>query len=168
MEFKDKIVIVTGGASGIGEATVKAFCQEGAKVIIADLSDTGQTLSNTLNQQGYQSLFFKIDVTDRLQNQTLIDFTVKKFGGLDIIFANAGIATDHNRPAGELPFADWDRCIDINLNAVFTLDKLAIEYWIQQDQSGIIVNCGSIHSWVGKERITGYATTKGAVKLLTQ
>lgn len=168
MSFKDKVVIITGGASGIGAATAEAFAKEKAKVVIADLSDSGQELSDQLNKAGHQTAFFRIDVTNRKQNQALIDFTVDTFGDLDIVFANAGIATDGGRAAADLPFESWDLCINVNLNAVFTLDKLAIEYWLAKDKAGVIVNCGSIHSWVGKAGITGYAASKGAIKLLTQ
>lgn len=167
MSFKDKVVIITGGASGIGAATVEAFCQEGAKVVIADLSDTGKVFSEKLNEQGYQTAFFKIDVTDIAQNRALITFADQTFGGLDIVFANAGVASDTG-PADKTSFDAWNLCVDVNLNAVFILDKLAIEYWLAKKQTGVIINCGSIHSWVGKSGISGYSATKGAVKLLTQ
>jgi len=167
MSFKDKIVIITGGASGIGAATAEAFCKEGAKVVVADLSDSGKHFCDQLNQQGFQSAFFKIDVTDIGQNRALIAFTIETFGGLDIVFANAGVASDTG-PADKTSFEAWKLCVDVNLNAVFTLDKLAIEYWLEKGQKGVIVNCGSIHSWVGKSGISGYSATKGAVKLLTQ
>lgn len=93
---------------------------------------------------------------------------MEKFGDLDIVFANAGLSADNGRAAADLPFEAWDLTINVNLNGVFTIDKLAIEYWLSKDKPGVIVNCGSIHSWVGKSGITGYAASKGAVKLLTQ
>ncbi len=167
MNFKDKVVIITGGASGIGAATAKAFCEEGAKVVIADVDDSGQNFSDQLNHQGYQTAFFQINVTDIAQNRALIQFTDRIFGGLDIVFANAGVASDTG-PADQTSFEAWQLCVDVNLNAVFTLDKLAIEYWLENAKPGVIVNCGSIHSWVGKSGISGYSATKGAVKLLTQ
>lgn len=167
MNFKDKVVIITGGASGIGAATAKAFCEEGAKVVIADVDDSGQNFSDQLNHQGYQTAFFQINVTDIAQNRALIQFTDRTFGGLDIVFANAGVASDTG-PADQTSFEAWQLCVDVNLNAVFTLDKLAIEYWLENAKPGVIVNCGSIHSWVGKSGISGYSATKGAVKLLTQ
>lgn len=167
MSFKDKVVVITGGASGIGAATAESFCKEGAKVVVADLSDAGTTFVEKLNQQGFQAAFFKIDVTDIEQNRALIQFAITNFGGLDIVFANAGVASDTG-PADQTSFEAWKLCMDVNLNAVFTLDKLAIEYWLEKDQPGVIVNCGSIHSWVGKPGLSGYSATKGAVKLLTQ
>lgn len=167
MSFKDKVVVITGGASGIGAATAEAFCEEGAKVVIADLNDSGQAFADQLNAKGHQAAFFKIDVTNIAQNRQLIQFADQTFGGLDIVFANAGVVSDTG-PADQTSFEAWQFCVDVNLNAVFTLDKLAIEYWLERDQPGVIVNCGSIHSWVGKSGISGYSATKGAVKLLTQ
>src|SRR5699024_11334427 len=94
MSFKDKIVIITGGASGIGAATAEAFCKEGAKVVVADLSDSGKHFCDQLNQQGFQSAFFKIDVTDIGQNRALIAFTIETFVVLDIVFAYVCVASD--------------------------------------------------------------------------
>lgn len=166
MSFLNKVVIVTGGSSGIGEATVKAFCDEKAKVVIADISDEGQILSDELNHQGHFTRFFKIDVRYEDENRALVAFAVKEFGGLDIVFANAGVAD--SAPAHLLTYEHWKRVIDINLNAVFLLDKYAITYWMENKTRGVIVNCGSIHSWVGKKGIAAYAASKGGVKLLTQ
>ncbi|MFG1174942.1 SDR family NAD(P)-dependent oxidoreductase [Erwiniaceae bacterium CAU 1747] len=167
MRFKGKVAIVTGGASGIGAATVQRLASEGAAVVIADLNETaGKQLESRLNNDGHQSLFFKINVTDAQQNQQLVEQAVARFGRLDIVFANAGIADD--APADRLSLDKWQRTIDINLTGVFLLDKAAIEYWLAHKQPGIIVNCGSIHSWVGKHGVTAYSAAKGGVKLLTQ
>lgn len=166
MSFNNKVVIVTGGASGIGLATVKAFCKNGAKVVIADLSQQGQTVSDELNQQGFTTSYFQIDVRNEQENKALIQHTVDTFSSLDIIFANAGVAMD--APIDQLPVDRWQKTIDINLTAVYLVDKYAIEYWLAENKQGVIVNCGSIHSWVGKKGVTAYAAAKAGVKLLTQ
>lgn len=166
MDFNNKVVIVTGGASGIGLASVTAFCQQGAQVVIADLNEHGKAISNDLNQQGYRTAFFKIDVRSEQENNDLIQYAVNTFGRLDIVYANAGIAAD--APIDQLPLERWQKTIDINLTSVYLLNKAAIQYWLEKNQTGIIVNCGSIHSWVGKKGVTAYAAAKGGVKLLTQ
>ena len=166
MAFLNKVVVVTGGASGIGAASVRAFCEQGAKVVIADLDTRGQAFSDELNGLGLQAAFFKIDVRDAAANQNLIHFAVEHFGGLDVVFANAGIGDD--APIADLSLEKWQKTIDINLTSVYLLNKCAIEYWLQHKQAGAIVNCGSIHSWVGKKAVTAYAAAKGGVKLLTQ
>jgi NAD(P)-dependent dehydrogenase (short-subunit alcohol dehydrogenase family) len=166
MSFTNKVVIVTGGASGIGLASVERFCQEGAAVVMADLNEEGRKISEAFKQMGYQCSFFQLDVRSENENQALIDFAVKTFGRLDIVFANAGIAND--APIAQLALEAWQATIDINLTSVYLLNKYAIEYWLDQKQAGVIVNCGSIHSWVGKKGITAYAAAKGGVKLLTE
>jgi NAD(P)-dependent dehydrogenase (short-subunit alcohol dehydrogenase family) len=163
MRFKDKVVIVTGGASGIGEASVRAFAREGAKVVIADFADHGQALADELGAD--KALFIKIDVTDSEAVQAMIAQTVAQFGRLDVMFANAGIAADG--PIDELEESAWQRTIDINLGGVYLCDKYAIQQFLKQG-GGVIVNCGSIHSHVGKRGVTAYAAAKGGVKLLTQ
>ncbi|MFC4778060.1 SDR family NAD(P)-dependent oxidoreductase [Paenibacillus sp. GCM10023252] len=166
MRFEAKVVIVTGGASGIGESTVRLFAEEGAKVVIADYADHGQQVSDEMNKDGYDTLYVKTDVANEQQVIRMIDQTVEKYGKLDILFANAGIAKDG--PAAELSLEGWQRTIDINLTGVFLCDKYAIQQMLKQEGGGVIVNCGSIHSHVGKARVTAYASAKGGVKLLTQ
>jgi NAD(P)-dependent dehydrogenase (short-subunit alcohol dehydrogenase family) len=165
VKLKDKVTIVTGGASGIGKATVKLFVEQGAKTVIADFSEKGQKLSDELNREGFDTSFVKTDVTKEEDTKHMIISTVKKYGKVDILFANAGIA--HDGSAHELTYEDWKRTIDINLSGVFLSNKYAIEQMKKQG-SGVIVNCGSIHSHAGKAGVTAYASAKGGVKLLTQ
>lgn len=166
MRFQDKVAIVTGGASGIGAVTARAFAEEGAKVVIADFADAGQQISDNLNHEGYDTFFVKTDVTSEEQVKGLISETVKKYGKLDIMFANAGIAKDGN--IHDLSYDSWQRTIDINLSGVFLSDKYAIEQMRLQGHGGVVVNTGSIHSLAGKVGVTAYASAKGGVKLLTQ
>lgn len=166
MKLKDKVAIVTGGASGIGEATVRLFTEEGASVVIADLSERGKDVSEELNNSGHDTLFVKTDVTKEEDIKQLIKETVNKYGKLDIMYANAGIADE--APAHELSYEKWKRTIDINLSGVFLSDKYAIDQFLKQGNGGVIVNAGSIHSFVALPNPTAYSTAKGGVKLLTQ
>ncbi|MEW9676867.1 glucose 1-dehydrogenase [Lentibacillus sp. L22] len=166
MKLKDKVAIVTGGASGIGEATVRLFTEEGASVVIADLSERGKDVSEELNNSGHDTLFVKTDVTKEEDIKQLIKETVNKYGKLDIMYANAGIADE--APAHELSYEKWKRTIDINLSGVFLSDKYAIDQFLKQGNGGVIVNAGSIHSFVALPNPTAYSSAKGGVKLLTQ
>ncbi|MBD3921625.1 SDR family oxidoreductase [Paenibacillus sp. PR3] len=166
MRFTNKVAIVTGGASGIGEETTRLFAAEGAKVVIADFSERGETVAQELRDSGYQALFVRTDVTKESDVQALVQATVEKFGKIDILFANAGIAND--APGHELTIDKWQRTVDINLTGVFLCDKYVIDQMLKQGTGGAIVNCGSIHSHVGKSGVTAYAAAKGGVKLLTQ
>ena len=166
MRFVDKVAIVTGGASGIGETTVRQFANEGAKVVIADFSPRGQELADQLNAEGHKALYVKTDVTKEDEVKHMVSATVERFGKVDILFANAGIAKDN--AAHKLSLDDWQRTIDINLTGVFLCDKYVIEQMLAQGTGGAIVNCGSIHSHAGKAGVTAYSSAKGGVKLLSQ
>ncbi|RAT96707.1 SDR family NAD(P)-dependent oxidoreductase [Brevibacillus sp. Leaf182] len=166
MRLENKVAIVTGGASGIGETTVRLFAKEGAKVVIADFSPRGNELAEELNQAGFDALFVKTDVTKEDEVKNMVSATVEKYGKVDILFANAGIAKD--APGHLLSMDDWQRTIDINLTGVFLCDKYVIEQMLAQGTGGAIVNCGSIHSHAGKAGVTAYSSAKGGVKLLTQ
>lgn len=166
MRFQNQVVIVTGGASGIGAATVRAFAAEGAITVIADYSSSGQQLADNLSAIGPASRFIKTDVTKEADVQKMIDTTVEWFGRVDVLFANAGIARDN--PAATLSLENWQQTIDINLTGVFLSDKYAITQMLKQPEGGVIVNCGSIHSFVGKSGVTAYAAAKGGVKVLTE
>ncbi|GIN22721.1 short-chain dehydrogenase [Siminovitchia fordii] len=166
MKLKDKVAIVTGGASGIGEATVRLFAEEGAKVVVADYSERGNDLSEELNNSGHDKFFVKTDVTKEEDTINMINETVNKYGRLDIMYANAGIAAD--APAHELSYEKWKRTIDINLSGVFLSNKYSIEQFLKQNTGGVIVNAGSIHSFVSLPNPTAYSSAKGGVKLLTQ
>lgn len=166
MKLDNKVAIVTGGASGIGEASVRLFAEEGAKVVIADFSERGKQLSDELNTKGYDTLFIKTDVTSEEDIKHMVSETVNHYGKLDILYANAGVADD--APAHELTYEKWKRTIDINLSGVFLSDKYAIEQFLKQEGGGVIVNAGSIHSHVSLPNPTAYSAAKGGVKLLTQ
>lgn len=163
--FEGKVVVVTGGASGIGAASVQAFASEGASVVIADFSEHGQAVADALQKAGHEALFFKTDVADSGSVQQMVERAIGRFGRIDVLFANAGIAADG--PIDALSEAAWNRTIDINLTGVYLCDKYVIQQMLKQG-GGAIVNCGSIHSHVGKAGVTAYAAAKGGVKLLTQ
>lgn len=163
-KFTDKVAVVTGGASGIGLAIVKQFLAEGAKVVIADLSEKGSEVAASLGDASIVS-FVKTNVMVEDDVKNLVQQTVAQFGSLDIMVANAGIARDGD--ITDMTYDQWSTTIDINLSGVFLSDKYAIEQMRKQGK-GVIVNTGSIHSFVGKRGVTAYAAAKGGVKLLTQ
>lgn len=165
--FKGKVVIVTGGASGIGEAAVKQFVREGAKVVISDMSDKGKNLSDQLNSEGNETTYYiRTDVTSEEDVKNLIDATVEKYGSVDVLFANAGIGG--MTVVHETDYSEWKKIVDVNLNGVFLCNKYAIAQMLKQENGGAIVNNDSIHGFVGKAGVGAYSAAKGGVKLLTQ
>ncbi|KHF31040.1 Glucose 1-dehydrogenase 4 [Paenibacillus sp. P1XP2] len=166
MKLSGKSAIVTGGASGIGQATSRLFAEEGASVVIADFSEAGEEHAKRLRDDGHQAIFFKVDVTKEDQIQELIEHTVHAFGKLDIMFANAGVANDD--PADRLSLEKWQKTIDVNLTGVFLSDKYALIQMLKQGTGGAIVNTASIHGHAAKAGVTAYGSSKGGVVMLTQ
>ncbi|TCT26864.1 NAD(P)-dependent dehydrogenase (short-subunit alcohol dehydrogenase family) [Melghiribacillus thermohalophilus] len=163
MKLEGKVAIITGGASGIGEATAKLFSGEGASVVVADFSEKGQEVADSLIGE---AIFVITDVSKEEDIKDLIQSTVDKFGRVDIMFANAGIGDA--TPAHELSIDDWQKMIDVNLTGVFLSNKHAIKQMLKQDGGGSIVNNASILGHVGQEGITSYTAAKGGVVNLTR
>lgn len=163
--FQNKIAVVTGGASGIGKACVEAFLAEGAKVVIADMSPAGQGYADSLTALGHDVLYVTTNVTIEEDVKHLVDETVRVYGRLDIMFANAGIGS-HDGFLADITKAQWDMTIGVNLTGVFLSDKYAIIQMLKQG-GGVIVNTGSVHSIVGQVGITAYCAAKGGVRLLS-
>lgn len=165
--FTNKAVIVTAAASGLGESAAMAFAAEGAKVIVSDISiEQGQAVVNKITAQGGQAFFVKADVSNEEEVKNLFEQAVEQYGKVDVIFANAGINIEAN--VDELDSKDWQKIIDINLNGVFYCDKYAVQQFKKQGTGGAIVNNGSIHSMVARDKLTAYSAAKGGVKMLTQ
>ncbi|MFP6680135.1 MAG: glucose 1-dehydrogenase [Dehalococcoidia bacterium] len=164
--MENKVAIVTGGASGLGEATTKLFASEGATVIIADvLEEEGRKIEANIAETGGVALFSKLDVTDERQWQNLVGATVKRFGKLDVLVNNAGIS---GSDPDLLNTEAWDNLMEINAKGVFLGVKHAIPEMLKVG-NGAIVNISSISGVVGQEYVhMGYSASKGAVRLLTK
>jgi len=161
----DKVAIVTGGASGIGLATAKAFLDKGAKVVIADYNEeTGKSVEKDLSNNGNVK-FIYVNVAEEKSVENLVSETVKLFGRVDIMINNAGIgvlAKTH-----ELTFEEYNKVISINQNGVFFGSKYAIREMLKTG-GGSIVNTASILGHVGEAGAFAYNASKGAVNILTK
>ena len=166
MRLEGKVAIITGAASGLGQATALLFAREGAKVVIADINEVGA--AETLDQieaAGGKGLVVRTDVTSAKDTERMVEKTVQTYGKLDILFNNAGIAM--RLPVVELAEADWERCIDINLKGVFLCSKYALPEMIKNG-GGSIINMSSIYGIVGARTRAAYAASKGGVANLTR
>jgi meso-butanediol dehydrogenase/(S,S)-butanediol dehydrogenase/diacetyl reductase len=156
--FDGKIAIVTGGASGIGAAFVRRLHGEGAAVMIADLDAAkGQALADEL---GSRARFRVVDVSDAGAVNDLVEACVAHFGGLDILFNNAGIGCFGLTP--DLPLEEWHRVVAVNLNAVFYGCRAAIPH-MRKRGGGAIVNTASASGMAADFGFTAYNATKAAV-----
>lgn len=156
--FSGRVAIVTGGASGIGEAVVQLLHEQGASVVIADLdSSEGAALQAEL---GAGALFVATDVADADAVQTLVDQTEAQFGRLDILVNNAGIGCFASTP--DLPVAEWQRVIDVDLNAVFYGCRAAIPA-MRRAGGGAIVNTASASGMAADYHFTAYNAAKAGV-----
>lgn len=163
--LSDKVAIVTGGASGIGRATVELFLEEGAKVVIADV-DAARGLALAA-QLGEAAVFKQTDVANAQQTQELVDFTVAHFGGLDIMFNNAGISgAVHNRFLDD-DLSDFDRVIAVNLYGVMIGSQCAARY-MSTHGGGSIINTSSLAALKPGLPLISYRAAKAGVIHFTQ
>lgn len=160
--LKNKVILITGGASGLGKATAKRFSKEGAKVVIADVNKDGKKLASKLKD----AIFIKTDVTKHKQVKKSIDATIKKYGQLDIIFNNAGIDGEQ-KPTAESTIENWEKVRSIDLDGAFYYLKYGLEAMKNQG-SGVIINAASTAGLVGFENIPPYTAAKGALVQLTK
>lgn len=158
MRFENKVAVVTGGASGIGLAAARRFHAEGAGVVIADLNDeAGAAAAAAL---GERALYRRTDVSDWSQVEALMGAAAETFGGVDILFNNAGIGSFGATP--DLPVEDWKRVIAIDLDAVFYGCKAAIPL-MRQRSGGVIINTASISGMAGDYSFAAYNAAKAGV-----
>ncbi len=161
-----KIALITGGASGIGRATALLFAKEGAAVAIADVNEAdGRAVAQAIVQRGGRVLFERTDVTRAADCERVVQRIVGEFGGLHILFNNAGII--RRASVVELDEADWDHVMAVNVKSVFLMSKHAIPIMALAG-GGSIINTASGWGLAGGPRAAVYCASKGAVVLLTK
>ncbi len=161
--LEGKTAVITGGSSGIGEATVRRFVEEGASVMIADLQ--GEAAELLATELGNKTDACQLDVTSLEAVENLMSSTVERFGSLDIVFNNAGIGCVGK--VDEVSIEEWHRVIDVDLNAVFYGCRAAIPI-MREAGGGTIVNTASISGLFGDWGVPAYNAAKGAVMNLTR
>jgi 3-oxoacyl-[acyl-carrier protein] reductase len=172
MRLEDKVTLITGGAAGIGKATAERFAEEGAKVVICDVSqEAGDALIQDL---GSGHSFYRVDVTDRQAVQTWVDDVVAKYERIDVLVNNAGVLRDNQlvrvkdgEVVKQMPEADFDLVVSVNLKGVFNCAQAVAPYMIKLG-SGVILNATSIVGLDGNFGQTNYVATKSGVIGMTK
>ncbi len=163
----NKVVIVTGGALGIGRETCLLLAREGAKIAITDVLDKeGDALAEEINKAGGIAKFWHLDVSKESEVLKVCTAVVEEFGKLDSIVNNAGIA-GADKPTHELTEDEWDAVMNVNVKGVFFCTKHAIAH-LKKSGGGSIVNLSSIYGMVGAGDIPPYHASKGAVRLMSK
>lgn len=161
--FNEKVAIVTGGASGIGLATVKKLLGENAFVAMADLSDNVFSLANSL---GDKCIGIKCDVSKEEDIKKCVEKVVEKFGRIDYLVANAGIGGGANKPH-EVDVDEWNKVVAVNQTGIFLMNKYVIPEMLKIG-GGAIVNTSSMYGLVGSTTSFAYSATKGAIIQMTR
>lgn len=164
--LKGQVAIVTGGASGIGLATVEAFAEKGVNVVLADYNaEAGQLRADELKAKGYEVSFIQVDAADEDSVKNLVDQTVEKYGKLDVIVNNAGIGSLVEMH--ELSYEDYHKIIKVNQDGVFYGTKYAIQEFLKSG-GGVVLNTASILGLVAEAGAFPYVASKHAVVGMTK
>ncbi len=164
--LRNKVALITGGASGIGLATATLFAQEGAAVAIADINqEMGASALKEIEKQGGQVIFIPCDVSMAADCQQAVEQTVATFGGLDILFNNAGIV--HRSNVLSITETEWDRVMDVNVKSILLMSKHAIPH-MEKRGGGSIINASSGWGLKGGGNAISYCASKGAVTNMTR
>ncbi|KZL35586.1 SDR family NAD(P)-dependent oxidoreductase [Secundilactobacillus collinoides] len=152
-----KVAVITGGSSGIGLATAWAFIAEGAVAVSADVN----------SPEDEQIDFVKTDVTDPASLKHMVDTVVAKYGHIDALVANAGVA-EEKADVADLNEANWQKVIDIDLTGVVLTNKYVVQQMAKQDSGGSVVNMSSILGVVGGPKSQAYSAAKAGVANYTK
>ena len=175
----DKVVLVTGGTSGIGQAIAVRFAAEGAHVAInyrrreADAAETDEMVHAALErcvhdvtEHGVNHILVQADVSQEDEVRRMVAEVIAQLGGLDILINNAGIQVPAD--SHEMAVDDFDRVLAVNLRGAFVAAQSAIRHFLAEEKPGVIINVSSVHQIIPKPRFLSYAISKGGMQNLTR
>jgi len=170
MRMKDKVVLITGGAAGIGRATAQRFAEEGAEVVICDLNEVaGQQSAAELG-----ATFYKVNVTQQAEVRAWVEAVIARYGRIDVLVNNAGIVRDgqlvkfkEGELVGQMAETDFDLVVSVNLKGVFNCTQAVAPQMVKQG-GGVILNASSVVGLDGNFGQTNYVATKAGVIGMTK
>ncbi|KTC77846.1 SDR family NAD(P)-dependent oxidoreductase [Legionella brunensis] len=165
--LSNKVIIITGGASGIGEATCRLLAKEGAQIALLDINrEKGQHIIDDIHAQGGQAAFWSMNASLEKEVQTVIAEVIQKWGRINVLVNNVGIIGD-NKPTHEISEAEWDKVMNINVKSVLFCTKYVVPY-LQKAGGGSIINISSVHGLIGTPDYPANHASKAAVRLMTK
>ncbi|MFJ7640197.1 glucose-1-dehydrogenase [Peribacillus sp. NPDC097264] len=167
-DLENKVVVITGAATGLGKAMAERFGKEKARVVLNYHSEENdyKEIIQTIEASGGKAAAIQGDVTKEEDVKKLIQFAVDTFGTIDIMINNAGI--ENEVPSEKLTLEDWQKVIDVNLTGMFLASRDAISYMLEHDIKGNIINMSSVHDRIPWPHFVHYAASKGGVKMMTE
>jgi len=161
--FKEKVAVITGGASGIGLATAKKLLSEGANVVLVDWNEDVSRIAENLNER---ALGIRCDVSSDADVKKCVEDIIKKYGHINYLVANAGIGGGPNK-AHEVSIDEWNKVIGVNQTGIFLMNKYVIKNMLENG-GGAIVNTSSMYGLVGTTMSFAYSASKGAINQMTR
>lgn len=166
MKLTDRIAVITGSASGMGEGMARLFASEGCAVVISGRDEgKAKTVSDSINADGGKSIFMRADVSIEAECRSLIDRTVENYGQIDILVNNVGLST--RGTIEDTTVELWDKLFATNVRSAFICMQQAVRY-MKEKQRGSIINIGSVNAYIGEPKLMAYSATKGALMTLTR
>lgn len=163
-----KVALVTGAASGMGKAIAELYAKEGATVVLTDFNvESLKTVAAGITSNGGNAIAVKADMSQSADIEQMIDTAVKEYGTLDILVNNAGIM-DSFEPVGEITDEKWDRIFDVNTKGVMQSMRKAVNYWLENNKQGNIINVISTGGLNGAHAGVAYGASKHAAVALTK
>lgn len=164
MRLKDKVAIITGAGQGLGAAYARKFCEEGARVVIADINQKkSEEVVKEITCKGHEALAAMTDVSDEASTQALVHTVMERYGRIDILVNNAAMfATIQVKPIEEISVDEWDGLMSVNLRGLFLCCKAILPQMKLQKQ-GKIINVSSATVFMGKPYYIHYVTSKAGV-----
>lgn len=167
MRLKDKVALVTGAGSGIGEAIALRFAAEGARVVVnyhRGGKHPGEPVVQKIAQQKGEAIAIAAEVNQRSEVESMIQQTVQKFGRLDIVVSNAGM--EIKKPFIEVTDDEWNKVIGVNLYGSFLISQIAARQMVRQGQGGKLIFISSVHEDIPFAGYASYCAAKGALRML--